>query len=952
MTAEAEPRSVAVAPLPRAMRSPKRGSHELCSFAPRTPGGTEVLGARVTVGIARRDGESGAAGQSGAAFVPTLSRTQSLPASRYDDVLSGHTAHTAWIGNIPDSCATEDELRELFRGHGITVLRAVISDCPDEHDDGEDDDGSDAESDVDDGATDSAASAVEEQGTDWWALVLFGSKDNATKARNTPIQAATGYGGDEVTLRVEMVQLKGHLRASLDSDGAWAAGSREHDSVATRKGNLLAGAWREMCTVCIDTLSQHQADEQRLHEAFGVFGELLEVISHEPTDRHRIGLHLENTAQCYWALLRFHHPESAGRAMTTDVQQSGNDSSHDVHMHIVRPAGLWHTERWRKLNNHRQQKTSWGKLAYSEQSELSVRSQKLARSRSPSRMAPGNHYNSHQSRKAMSLDEQHARENEEDDAVAYNDEALSKLLASQHSDPDHEMYQPNAAEEVFAVLRRRPPTSQERHMQDAVGGARGQPMYLCKFTNSWKYEWVSYHILSHSVVGMGLVHEFEDRLHAVEQQEVVTKANDMAEAEAEREMEEAREMASEVAAEAARQAMALIEADRDREIEEAAPVIVGPRAALLIEVMRFGRPQPKHIAGKAPKPLWPDLDQSLDDVEEELQMAKGVGNVLGAMELMELAVALRAVEYGVEEDPRHCREEEGCVGEESIAQLVVLYNTAAVEALAPGQFARDTLWKAELLCAELKLISRSKAQTKLRATTLNNLACCYRGMGQPHAALKYWKQTLGLQEGLSGSALEFQRAGTHLNLAELYASTRYHHGSVRHAQTAIAYLLRRFELGPEVHPAHTAGGHSTGGEDYGRSSVGLGKGDIKSLEAQATSSSRKRKLALLVAAFDRLAASLRGLRRRAEASLANQTAAALRAALMGMPAEQESHRPESLPALGRSDNTTISSSLGAATPSPKLRRSSTGVIAQGMAQGESPPAASIALPVLQRHRFP
>jgi len=554
----------------------------------------------------------------------------------------------------------------------------------------------------------------------------------------------------------------------------------------------------------------------------------------------------------------------------------------------------------------------------------------------------------------MSMDEIHARENEEDDAVAYNDEALEKLLASQHIDPDHDMYQPNAEDEVFAVLRRRPPTSDERDMQDAVGGARGQPMYLCKLMNSGKYEWVSYHILTHTVVGMGLVDEFEGRLHAVEEQEEVTKANEMAQAQANMKAEEAREMAVEVAAEAARHAMRLIEADRQRELEESAPVIVGPRAALLIEVMRFGRPTPKHYVGEAPKPLWPDLDQSLEDVEEELQLAKGMGNVLGALQLMELAVALRAVEFGVEEDPWHCREEEGCVDESLIVQLVAAYNTAAVEALAPGQFVRDTLWKAELLCAEPKLISPSKAQTKLRATTLNNLACCYRGMGQPHAALKYWKQTLGLQEGLSGNALEFQRAGTHLNLAELYASTKYHHGSVRHAQTAIAYLLRRFDLGPQTHPGHTAGGHtSTGGEDYGRSSVGLGKADIQSLKAQATSGPRKRKLALLVAAFDRLAASLRGLRRRAEASLANQTAAALRAALMGMPAEEEVPRPESLPALGRSGNTSMPREImGAATPSPKMRRSSTGVIAQGMAQGESPPAALVPLPALQRHRFP
>ena len=130
----------------------------------------------------------------------------------------------------------------------------------------------------------------------------------------------------------------------------------------------------------------------------------------------------------------------------------------------------------------------------------------------------------------------------------------------------------------------------------------------------------------------------------------------------------------------------------------------------------------------------------------------------------------------------------------TILALVVAYNAAAVEALPPSQRARDTLWKAELLCSEPRMLRRCESLTKLRATTLNNLACCYRGMGQAHAALKYWKQTLGLQEGLKGSAQEFQRAGTHLNLAELYGTTRYHPGAVRHAQTAVAYLLRRFEL--------------------------------------------------------------------------------------------------------------------------------------------------------------
>ena len=446
------------------------------------------------------------------------SRAHSLPAGRYEDVLTAHKEHTAWIGNIPDSCAKEKELRELFRGHGITVLRAVISDCPDEH--AGEEDGGDADSD--------AEGDAEEQGTDWWALALFGSKEEATKARNTPIQAVTGYGGEDVTLHVEKARIEEHLRASLDSDAAWAAGSHEHDKVgclATRKGSLLAAAWREMCTVRIEALSQDQADEQKLRGTFGVFGELLEVISHEPTDRHRV-----NAAQCYWAVLRYHHPESAGRTMTRDTNVGA-----------ICAAGLWHTDRWRKLNNHTEEKMAWGMLAYAEhERQLSLHAQKQARSRSRVRMLRARRY-----AKLVALgavDEIHARENEEDDAVAYNDDRLGGVLASQHSDPDREMYQPNADDDVFAVLRRRRPTAEERDMQAAVGGARGQPMYLCKLTISGNYEWVSYHILSHTVVGMALVQEFEDRLHAVEQQEV----------EAEGEAEGAPETTPEVAA--ARQA--------------------------------------------------------------------------------------------------------------------------------------------------------------------------------------------------------------------------------------------------------------------------------------------------------------------------------------------------------------------------------------------------------------
>ena len=204
-------------------------------------------------------------------------------------------------------------------------------------------------------------------------------------------------------------------------------------------------------------------------------------------------------------------------------------------------------------------------------------------------------------------------------------------------------------------------------------------------------------------------------------------------------------------------------------------------------------------------------------------------------------------------------------------------------------------------------------------------------MNQPHAALKYWKQTLSLQEGLRGSTLEFQRAGTHLNLAELYAATRYHHGAVRHAQTAVAYLLRRFQLGQATSRGAAIGGNA----------VGFSREDVRNLKQQATTALQRRKLALLVAALDRLASSLLGLRRRAEASLVIQTAEALRAALIGDSSPERVHqhgRPGSLPELARSRDSL----------EMQNRRHSSATVRRS----NDPPRPGVHLPALQRHRFP
>ena len=113
----------------------------------------------------------------------------------------------------------------------------------------------------------------------------------------------------------------------------------------------------------------------------------------------------------------------------------------------------------------------------------------------------------------LSEDEVHRQEDKEDDAVAYDDSDESVLLRSITT---HASANENLADDVFSILRRRTPNAEERQLQSAVAGARGQPMYLCKLMTSGLYSWISYHVLSHSLVAMGLVHEFEEWLHLVE----------------------------------------------------------------------------------------------------------------------------------------------------------------------------------------------------------------------------------------------------------------------------------------------------------------------------------------------------------------------------------------------------------------------------------------------------
>ena len=143
-----------------------------------------------------------------------------------------------------------------------------------------------------------------------------------------------------------------------------------------------------------------------------------------------------------------------------------------------------------------------------------------------------------------------------------------------------------------------------------------------------------------------------------------------------------------------------------------------------------------------------------------------------------------------------------------------------------------------------------------------------------------WKQTLSILDGLKASSsaqassVRYSEAGTHLNIAELYSSTRYHEGALRHSITAANALATLLQI-----PTGSGRAHFAKNRKSKRSLANLLRRRLHEARHNGKEMESARQLELLGTAFEQVAKSHYDLRQRFEGDEASTCAALVRWAL-------------------------------------------------------------------------
>ncbi|RLN86310.1 hypothetical protein BBJ28_00010349 [Nothophytophthora sp. Chile5] len=176
------------------------------------------------------------------------------------------------------------------------------------------------------------------------------------------------------------------------------------------------------------------------------------------------------------------------------------------------------------------------------------------------------------------------------------------------------------------------------------------------------------------------------------------------------------------------------------------------------------------------------------------------GNYLKAFDCMERALVLRRHFFGLESDEvvQACR------------ALAEMCNLLAMSFLQQDNYAVtiDLLKKAEVLT--------QRHHPAERATTLNNLACYYRRLGKPHAAMTSLKRALELEKRLENLR---NAADTHLNMCAVLSQLGKHQEALEHAQEALITLQEGFFQGKPASGATAATDGDTSSSRLDRLSV-------------------------------------------------------------------------------------------------------------------------------------